>query len=86
LINAGAGQWIAGHYVPVAAFGDPFTLHFLLQSRGRLPWTQIGCLLIERFERDERGPMVMETRGPVSRDDPSYALWKLLQEQNRQTA
>lgn len=83
LLSIRAGQWVGGHYVPVSALASPFTLDFLLEQAGRLPWNHIAVLLVEYFERNESGPVPLHLRGPVDPNDPLNALWRLTQQQKR---
>lgn len=62
----GAAQWEGGHFVPVAALADGFTLSFLLENVGELPPGRICLLLLEYFERNEAGPVPLQVRGSVS--------------------
>jgi hypothetical protein len=81
LIANGAGQWEGGHYVPVAAFTQHWTLKFLLENFGKLHWGRVCILLLEYFERNERGPVSLKVRGSAKQNDPLYTLWELEQNQ-----
>jgi hypothetical protein len=78
LLHFGGGQWAGGFWLPVAVLGSPFTLDFLLREEGRTEGDMITVLLLEYFERHDRGPVRMELRGPMA-GDPLRAIWDLEQ-------
>ncbi len=78
LIHFGGGQWAGGFWLPVAVLGAPFPLEFLLREQGKMQGEMITVLLLEYFERHDRGPVRAELRGPTD-GDPLKAVWEFEQ-------
>ena len=55
LVLAGAGQWVRGHYVPVATFVLPLTMGFVLSRRGRMHNSEIAHTLLQYWETGDTG-------------------------------
>jgi hypothetical protein len=84
LINAGAGQWVGGHFVPVSTLVSPFALDFALTGRSSSSehtvlssWERKAVLLLEYFERNESGPVTQHFRGPADPSDPLNMIYNI---------
>lgn len=79
LLNAGAGQWVSGHYVAASTLAFAATLDFVLTNAGQLSWQKMCVLLLEYFERGDMGPVPLDVRGPANPNDPLTRIWELEQ-------
>ena len=57
IVEAGAGQWARGHWVPASALAFGFTLDYLLHHRSDSDFEPVAWMVLRYFQENKKGPV-----------------------------